>query len=405
MIFQYKKKKAAADSTDKRNSLMLKMVTSYSIFLLVILILFFWLYYATLNNACNSYNLQNESTFVSNVELFETDLKIMEVYSRQLLQNDTLRKAMMQENSNEIFSERGQEVRISLATDVYAEALLPITETFLYLPLTDYVLNPSYFITNDRFYNWIKKYPAKEKSIWKQYLTEEAYYYHFLSLDNFTPNHSKNYLMYIIDLNDLYYMDANGMVCFILERNDLSQLFDCLQLSDNSFLIALNQENESILTLGTEDYPDMNTISSLRFENGFTDLKRSGSSLTLGKYTSDNTGYVYYYTFPAFNAASSIRLQSLIFLLGFLLALMTGIFLVIFFSRRNVRPIIRLGQELQDAVEAQNQLQEVVDRQRPIICNSYARRLMTGSITSKEEVFFPDTRTVFAVPSFHIEKS
>lgn len=75
------------------------MVTSYSIFLLIILVLFIFLYRSTINNARDSYDQQNETTLISNAELFESDLNIMEVYCRQLLQNDTFRKVMNYENT------------------------------------------------------------------------------------------------------------------------------------------------------------------------------------------------------------------------------------------------------------------------------------------------------------------
>lgn len=116
---------------------MLKMVTSYSIFLLIILVLFIFLYRSTINNARDSYDQQNETTLISNAELFESDLNIMEVYCRQLLQNDTFRKVMNYENTYYPFTEMGNELQNSLATNVYAEALLPLKESFVYFPETD----------------------------------------------------------------------------------------------------------------------------------------------------------------------------------------------------------------------------------------------------------------------------
>lgn len=72
-------------------------------------------------------------------------------------------------------------------------------------------------------------------------------------------------------------------------------------------------------------------------------------------------------------------------------ALVIGGSLVYYFSRRNVQPIIELGQELQTAVEVQKNLQEVVDSQRPIICTSYVRQLLSGTATSEDEVAYMET--------------
>ena len=201
---------------------MLKMVTSYSIFLLIILVLFIFLYRSTINNARDSYDQQNETTLISNAELFESDLNIMEVYCRQLLQNDTFRKVMNYQNTYYPFTEMGNELQNSLATNVYAEALLPLKDSFVYFPETDYVFNPTYFISAKRFYNWIQKYPSTEKELWHSYMTEPEYKNRFLPMDQFMPNYSEKYYMYIIDLNDLYYMDANAKVCFIFEYHSFT---------------------------------------------------------------------------------------------------------------------------------------------------------------------------------------
>ena len=94
MILNRKETKNNTNSTTDKQSLMLRMVTSYSIFLLVILILFLYLYQSTFRNVQQQYDFQQESTMVSNVELFEKDLKIMDIYCRQLLQNNTFRKLL-----------------------------------------------------------------------------------------------------------------------------------------------------------------------------------------------------------------------------------------------------------------------------------------------------------------------
>ena len=116
MIFNKKDTLNDTNYTSHNSTLMLKMVTSYSIFLLIILVLFIFLYRSTINNARDSYDQQNETTLISNAELFESDLNIMEVYCRQLLQNDTFRKVMNYQNTYYPFTEMGNELQNSLAT-------------------------------------------------------------------------------------------------------------------------------------------------------------------------------------------------------------------------------------------------------------------------------------------------
>ena len=74
---------------------------------------------------------------------------------------------------------------------------------------------------------------------------------------------------------------------------------------------------------------------------------------------------------------------------------------VYYFSRRNVQPIIELGQELQTAVEVQKNLQEVVDSQRPIICTSYVRQLLSGTATSEDEVAYMENYLGITASSYY----
>ena len=260
MIFDKKRHPNSTDSTNETSTMMLKMVTSYSVFLLVILVLFFLIHRSTINNACDSYNRQKETTLISNVELFENDLHIMEVYCRQLLQNDSFRKIMNTPYKLDSFLELGNKVSLTLATDGYAESLLPIKETYCYLPMTDYVLNPNYFISQQRFYDWIQKYPAEQEELWRTYFKEDRFHNRFLSLDDFMPYYSRNYFMYIIDLDDLYYMDANAQVCFIIEQQELAALFEGFETEGNHFLLVTDGNDTPILALNNNEAFDTEAI-------------------------------------------------------------------------------------------------------------------------------------------------
>lgn len=391
MILNTKTTKNNADSTTEKQSLMLRMVTSYSIFLLVILILFLYLYQSTFKNVETQYNFQEQSTLISNVELFEKDLKIMNVYCRQLLQNNNFRKLLSYHDPQSAdFLDMGNALATTLSTDVYPEALLPIEEVYCYLPNTEYILSPTYFISEDRYYKWMKRYADAEHDNWLKALTDSSNYYHFIPMDDIAPNFSKNYYMYMINMNDLYYMEADAVVCFVLEKEELSSLFSSGSSKESlyNFLIVSNEQNEPFLELcGGYDvsFSDVNTLS---YTNGFAHYNLNGQAATVGSYTSELTGYTYYYSFPTFNSSAGVFGKQMLYISCFIIAFLLGIALIVRFSKRNVAPIIELGQELNEAVEAQNHLQEVVDSQRPIICNTYVRQLLTGLVASTEEASY-----------------
>lgn len=385
MIFDRKTAQKNTNYTSPSNSFMLKMVTSYSIFLLMILLLFFIIYHFSLNNTRNSYNFQNQTTLINNAELFETDLHIMEVYCRQLLQNNSFRRIMNRQEIDNAFLDLGTKLQSTMATDIYLESLLPIKDSFSYFPLTNYILNASQFIAEERFYSSIQKYPAEQEEQWLSYHSDDSWHNRFLLFEDFSalPGAEWDFYMYIIDMSDLFYMDANATVSFIFDADEFSQLFHCISSEGNGFLLVVAEDGTRILSINEGNAYDEASIIGMDYSDGFARYENR-NKITIGKYVSDNTGYSYYYSFPSFETTSNTETLRYIFIFALLLTLLTGGFLVYYFSRRNIQPIIELGQELQDAVEAQTQLQEVVDSQRPIICTSYIRQLLSGSVTEEE---------------------
>ena len=207
--------------------------------------------------------------------------------------------------------------------------------------------------------------------------------------------------MYIIDLNDLYYMDAHAKVCFIFEQDKMADLFDCVEMGSSNFLFSVAADGSMVLSINPSGEFSPEELMTMDFDKGYANITLDGQQLTIGKYTSDNTGYSYYFSFPSYQAAAGLGGTQLLFIFFALLALLIGGSLVYYFSRRNVQPIIELGQELQTAVEVQKNLQEVVDSQRPIICTSYVRQLLSGTATSEDEVAYMENYLGITASSYY----
>ena len=391
MILYRKKLKKDTDCTTDNQRLMLQMVTSYSIFLIIILILCFSLYYSSLGKLRSSYNQQEQTTLISNIELFEKDFEIMEVYCRQLLQNNTFRKLYGLSSDDSDLIIKGTEMATVLSTDVYPESLLPIEEVYCYLPNSDCILSPNYFISSERYYDWFKRYSMDAYESWLKALTTSSNYYKFLSMDEMTPFFSEHYYMYLMNLDDMYIMDANAIVCFVMEQEELSSLFDTVPTNDSVFsnnLFVMNEQNEVILNLGNFNSKNIAGIISLKYENSCSSYKTDDYEATILRYTSADTGYTYYYSIMPFEETSLMATKNTIYVSLLVFAFIVGAAIVVVLSKRNVQPIIELEQELDEAVAAQNLLQEVVEHQRPIICNSYVRQLLTGAVTTDEELSY-----------------
>jgi hypothetical protein len=146
-------------------------------------------------------------------------------------------------------------------------------------------------------------------------MTEPEYKNRFLPMDQFMPNYSEKYYMYIIDLNDLYYMDANAKVCFIFEQDKMADLFDCVQMDGDNFLAVNASDTSTVLTINIPDSISAEMLDSLDFNKGYAQVRLNGQTFTLGKYTSDNTNYSYYFSFPPYKATGGLGGTHLFFIL------------------------------------------------------------------------------------------
>lgn len=374
-----------ASNKQTQQNRMLKMITSYSIFLVVILILFFILYNSSIDNVRAQYKWRMHSTIMSNAELFEKDLEIMNVYCRQLLQNNDFRNLTAIDDINSEFLDLGYSLSTTLSTDVYPESLLPIKEVFCFLPGPQYILAPSYFISSDRYYDWIKRFSMEDYDNWLKVLTSSDNYYRFIPMDQFAPNHSQRYYMYIMNMDDLYYTNVDAVVCFVFEEKKLASLFDCMDTNTAYPSITItNKDNVSVLSIIDSNDAKFNELMHSDIFNISNSYLKS-INVSMGAYNSKNSGLTYYYTYPSIESTSNIAHQQIMHLTLFAIALLLGLALIFVFSKRNLQPIIELGQELLEVNEEKTHLQEVMDSQRPILFNSYVRQLIKGNITSEKE--------------------
>ena len=374
--------------TTGQNGLMLKIVTSYSVFLLIILVLFVVLYRNSIENAKAPYNTQNQLTMIKDIEFFEEDFQIMEMYCRQILQNTNFRAIMNMNKTSETFFERGRSVKNTLSTDILAETLLPIREVFCYLPLTDYILSAGNFASSDFYYNKIRIFPAEEYDHWKSTLKNTDQYGTFISMEPWTPYSLKDQYMYIIDLGDLYFTDVNAITCFIIDQEKMNERFSLIDsFGPSGYLRVCDEEGKSIFTLGNTSM----TIENSQFprtQNKFIEQKIGLRTLTLSTYISEETGYTYYFTFPSYQATKSVASHQTAMLILTFVAFVAGVAMVVLFSRMSYHPIVELGHELDEANEEKDQLKEVVDKQKPIITTSYIRQLLKGTISSEDEASY-----------------
>ena len=383
--------------------LMLKTAVSYSIFLLIIVILLYYLLNILANNAQNSYTLQMQSTFIGNIESFETDLNIMDAYCHQLFQDSRFKSLAVsdsvQENS---FLSYGIALATDMKTDGFLETLLPISERFCYLPESDYILAPGCFTTRENYYCQIKKYTADIQEEWNKALTSSQYR-HFLPIGD--SNFDNTRYLYMIDTDFLQpHIKLHAIMCFVMEKSQLSSLFEGIDTVYISDLID-TEPNIPILSLSVN--ADTNA--------GIPNIGMSN----IGMLTSKNTNFTYYYSYPNYDTTSNFARPQILYSIVFVIVLLCGVWFVVMLSKNRIKPIATLNhtlqsskqeidkllqekkhllaennkliQERENLIQEKSHLMQAIDNQRPILCTSYARQLLKGYIVSEKEASYAKT--------------
>ncbi len=376
-------------SNKKTNGLLFKLITSYSVFLFIILILFTYLYYSSKSNAENSYNLQSETLMAGRAESFEDDLKVMDTNCRQLLQNNSFRYIMNEEDSFPEFIQNGHDLSNELAVNIYSDSLLPTKEVYYYLRTSQYMLGNGYFLTGSRFYDWIKKYPSALKNAWFEFLCTEEYYNTFLPLEYFQSKSGDKYYLYLMDLGNLCYLDCDVTAVFVIDRSEFNKMMGIEAGNKNSYISIYDPEKEKfILEISYLENDLSEVINDFNFKNNFLNYSDSECSFTLGKYVSENTGYIYYYSFEPFIVNSDQIFSNVIFSGLLILVLLVGAVFIFIFINANMKPVVQMGEELKNTSLEKEKLQSILDNQTPIIRRSYVRQLMLTGVRSEEEASY-----------------
>lgn len=399
MILYRRLSRNESNITTDSTHLMLKTVTSYSIFLLAILLLSLFMYSSAGHNLRLRFQQTNRDMLRSSVLLMDKNLDIMEVFCRQILQDKDFRRLSTASGPDTpTFFLEGYSARKEQATNLYPELFLPIEEYYVHFPTSQYILSPSHFTERSLFYQGTKNYPTVLFNEWVDYLENEENYETLLNMDKFATVPGHHYYMYTIGLQHLGARTANASVSFIIEAQKMGELFSSLDLYNTGYLIMTDNTGRILFSISGRESAngdayalaslDTRSIRDLEYNDDIAYININGSRMIVTKQISSSSQFYYYLIQPESAILQTFRPYQFLFLIFLLFALLIGGSLVVYFSRRNVRPIVALGQELQEAVDTSNQLQEVVDKQRPIICNSYVRQLMLGTVSSENELAY-----------------
>lgn len=397
-----------ADATAKNESttfLMIRFAITYSVFLLIILLLMVHLHRVSTTRSEEDFWNQDQSTFESAVSLLDNNFTTMDSITRQLSMNTKLyRLATMKSTDDNDFYLSGLTMKQSLASYMYSYNELPFSTYFVYLRNSGYIISVNTFNSEQLYY--IRNYLSSGANFneWHDLLnnnlTKDSALY---PLSDFMLPEIGNAYLYVLNMDVLTYKDIPATVAFHINEQTLRKIFSGVSLGDTGYIIAVDAQDQPVFSLSedknTSSEKDLNTLTesvlSLSYDDNNTCVHNDTHIMRIASKTND---WTFYLVQPESIYPSDYQF---IFLLILFAAIIGGLIMIFILVRNNMRPILHLDDQLQETLHANTQLIEEAAAIRPVLYDNYLGQLMSGVITTPDELSFIQNYLHLEDPSLH----
>ena len=182
---------------------LIKYITSYSILVIIILIMGLYMYKIGIDDARSNLFKQSYIILSQSVLNMDTAFRSMETLSMQIADNSNIIKLEKMQTTDNPFYLSAKEGMNFLTSFGPSETLLPISDYYIYLPHTDYVLSSSYLNRTDLYYRLNKHYNTQYYSEWLSVLNRDDSCFSFYNTQKFSPYSSSPYL-YLVPFKKIY---------------------------------------------------------------------------------------------------------------------------------------------------------------------------------------------------------
>lgn len=362
-----------------------KLMISYSILLVLILAVGLYLYNITKKDIVRNAQNQNRLHLSSTINSMDTQFKAMNNLALSIVRNSDLTELARMSASSPDFHLKAYKGKSSMYAYSPMRQLLPVETFFIYMPQSGYILSPSQFTSMD-FYYREHNMSMEHYGQWKDTLVNPEMQLKFLPLSNYNSN-NKNFL-YIMSLDNYLFYSMPAYLCFIIDYETMTQIFSDIEFSSGRYLYVTNNAGDFQFSIGKppEYSTDLSYISTFEYKDDIASHTFGSETMNIIRCTSSTNSWIYYLLEPQSIAASTLSQYKNMFLLTMVSGLCIGIILLYFLSKHNARPVIQLDAQLKDSIFRTHELESVLEKQQPLIQNSYIRNIMLGRISTRGEM-------------------
>lgn len=366
----------------KNNKFLLRFVTSYSIILLFILVMGSFFYYSAISNSESSLHEQNTALLDTNVNDMNDTLNLFSTLSKQISSNNEIKQLLYYNEKNPKYYILAKSAMNYLTNIMPIEETLPISNYYVYFPNMDYFMSSTTFSDAERFYLYNKQYNRDNYKEWHEMLTS------YDNMQQFIPIHSykKGLNLYVYKLlvcSNLSGSTMPGILYIEVNGDELVNIFSTLSLDADCSLTAVNENMQTMFTLpnGSDLSYNPEEVSSSFFDKDdgsvfYTPKK----DYLVTRIMSDYNKWTYYLIQPSSFLLQDFYWIQKIYLGIILFTCMFTLIIIYLLSRENIKPILKITDELESSKAENENLHSTLEQQRPYVYNAYMNRIMKGRI-------------------------
>jgi AraC-type DNA-binding domain-containing proteins len=373
----------------KYSNMIRRIIISYTVFVIVALSLLIYIYINETENSKQQYWKQNKTIFQSSLLLFDNNLIIIDSYCRQLIQNtDFSRLVLMPGPEAKFFYTYAARSKNSLPAQLYSYSQLPIDTFYIYLKNYGYILSTNKFTTANAYYESSLRANPQNFSKWEDNLTSVSGNGTFHTGFYNTVNYTQPYA-YSLDLSALTYKQVAASISFEFNTQKLKNIFSSLPLLDSGYIVAIDDDGQQqfFLTNNENLQPDVELLTSLHYKTDFATFSAT-EKMNVTRADSSFHNWHFYLVQPTAICQTNFETYRVVFIAFMILLSAICIWIILKLTSNHMNPVFQLDSRLNEVTRSQNQLQEVVDLQRPYVSKSYLRDILLGKISTSAELSY-----------------
>lgn len=368
-----------------------RLTISYSLILVLMLIGAAFFYHASYRRIERELDRQTITGVSSSIR--QIDHMLEQVHAAGIrLSSSTRFKALSDSTGTDkaSFSYAAYQMQDELRYILPSELMVENGDFFIYMENSGYVFSSTFFSELKLLEKAGSEYTELARFAASKELMKPENWRRFIPLTS-NQGYTDGYL-YVCPINSSLLAigeDVKSVLCLRLDAYALTSLFDELAGSGEYGVYAMNTEGRDTLSLtGTEglSLAEPQSLSQLSYDQGSAAFHEGAARMSAFSVSSDYNSWAYYFVQPASSAYSSAGgYQKLALgIVGLTVLLELGFILLL--SAYNSKPVARLHDELENQAALATTLTTMVEKSRPLVSESYTRRLMEGSITTNEQM-------------------